>query len=118
MDKATVDFFHPKTIRATMGAAYRVPYYIAPNLPQAIKQLKAKGVCIYAAHLSGELSYSQPDYARHTGFLVGNEGNGLSPEAAGLADTLVRIPMEGDVESLNAAVAAALLMYEAKRQRG
>ncbi len=118
MDKATVDFFHPKTIRATMGAVYRVPYYIAPNLPEAIEQLKAKGVGIYAAHLSGELSYSQPDYAGHTGFLVGNEGNGLSPEAAGLADTLVRIPMEGDVESLNAAVAAALLMYEAKRQRG
>ena len=52
-----------------------------------------------------------------TAFLIGNEGNGLSDEIAGLADTYVRIPMEGSVESLNAAVSAALLMYETNRQR-
>lgn len=117
MDKATVDFFHPKTIRATMGAVYRVPFYVAPDLPEAVRKLKGRGMSVYAAHLSGSLPYSEPDYTGHTGFLVGNEGNGLSPEAAGLADALVKIPMEGEAESLNAAVAAALLMYEAKRQR-
>lgn len=118
MDKTTVDIFHPKTIRATMGALYRVPFFVTPDLQGAIQQLKEKGVSIYAAHLSGTLSYEEPDYRGHTGFLIGNEGNGLSPEIAGLADFPIRIPMEGKVESLNAAVAAALLMYEVRRQRG
>ncbi len=63
------------------------------------------------------MTYDEPDYTGPVGFLVGNEGKGLSPQAAGLADAYVRIPMEGSVESLNAAVAAALLMYEANRQR-
>ena len=118
MDKTTVDMFHPKAIRATMGALYRMPFFITSDLQGAIQQLKEKGVSIYAAHLSGALSYEEPDYRGHTGFLIGNEGNGLSPEAAGLADVCIQIPMEGKVESLNAAVAAALLMNEAKRQRG
>lgn len=118
MDKTTVDIFHPKTIRATMGALYRVPFFITPDLQGTIQGLKEKGVSIYAAHLSGTLSYEQPDYTGHTGFLIGNEGNGLSPETAKLADVRIRIPMEGNVESLNAAVAASLLMYEVKRQRG
>ncbi len=61
--------------------------------------------------------YDQPDYRKPTGFLVGNEGNGLSPQIACMADAYIKIPMEGRVESLNAAVAAALLMYEANRQR-
>lgn len=118
MDKTTVDIFHPKTIRATMGALYRMPFFITSDLQGSIQQLKEKGVSIYAAHLSGTLSYEEPDYRGHTGFLIGNEGNGLSPEIAGLADFPIRIPMEGKVESLNAAVAAALLMYEVRRQRG
>ena len=59
----------------------------------------------------------EPSYCKGTAFLIGNEGNGLSDEIAGLADTYVRIPMEGSVESLNAAVSAALLMYETNRQR-
>lgn len=118
MDKATVDIFHPKTIRATMGALYRVPFCITPDLQGAIQELKKKGVSMYAAHLSGTMLYGEPDYRGHTGFLIGNEGNGLSAETTRLADVCVRIPMEGNVESLNAAVAAALLMYEVKRQRG
>ncbi len=101
MDRTTVDIFNPKTIRATMGSLYRVPFFIAQNLPETIQEL-----------------YCQPSYAGPAAFLIGNEGNGLSQEIAALADTLVHIPMEGSVESLNAAVAAALLMYEVKRQRG
>ncbi len=118
MDKTSADIFHPKTIRATMGALYRMPFYIASDLPAAVLTLKEQGISMYAAHLAGALSYHQPDYRQPVGFLIGNEGNGLSPEITGLADTLIRIPMEGKVESLNAAVAAALLMYEARRQRG
>ena len=63
------------------------------------------------------MHYDEPSYCKGTAFLIGNEGNGLSDEIAGLADTYVRIPMEGSVESLNAAVAASVLMFEAARQR-
>ena len=118
MDRTTVDIFNPKTIRATMGSLYRVPFFIAQNLPETIQELRQRGVAMYAAHLSGSVPYCQPSYAGPAAFLIGNEGNGLSQEIAALADTLVHIPMEGSVESLNAAVAAALLMYEVKRQRG
>lgn len=118
MDRTTVDIFNPKTIRATMGSLYRVPFFIAQNLPEAIQELRQRGVALYAAHLSGSVPYCQPSYAGPAAFLIGNEGNGLSQEIAALADTMVHIPMEGSVESLNAAVAAALLMYEVKRQRG
>ena len=57
------------------------------------------------------------DYTKGTAFLIGNEGNGLTDELADLADTYIRIPMYGKVESLNAAIASAVLMYEAQRQR-
>lgn len=117
MNKTTVDIFHPKTIRATMGSLYRVPFYITNDLPNTVEYLKEKGVSMYAAHLKGSTSYDQPNYRKATGFLIGNEGNGLSPEISILADTWIKIPMEGKVESLNAAVATALLMYEVNRQR-
>ena len=57
------------------------------------------------------------DYRDATAFMIGNEGNGLSDEIANLADSYIRIPMEGQVESLNAAISATLLMYECNRQR-
>ncbi len=117
MNRTTVDIFHPKTIRSTMGSLFRVPFYITDNLEETIAILKGKGVAMYAAHLQGQACYDEPDYTAPCGFLVGNEGNGLSPEIAGLADICVQIPMEGRVESLNAAVASALLMYEVSRQR-
>ena len=117
MNKSTVDIFSPKVVRATMGSLYRVPFYIAEDFAQTIGELKRQGVSVYAAHLKGEKSYDKPDYTKGTAFLVGNEGNGLTEETAKLADMYIRIPMEGQVESLNAAIAATLLMYEAYRQR-
>ena len=117
MNRTTVDLFNPKTIRSTMGSIYRVPYYIAEDLAETIGELKRQKVGVYAAHLKGQMQYDEPSYCKGTAFLIGNEGNGLSDEIAGLADTYVRIPMEGSVESLNAAVSAALLMYETNRQR-
>lgn len=117
MNRTTVDIFHPKTIRSTMGSLFRVPFYISDNLKETVAVLRKKGIAMYAAHLDGQMCYDEPDYTVPCGFLVGNEGNGLSPEIAALADAYVRIPMEGSVESLNAAVASALLMYEVSRQR-
>lgn len=117
MNRTTVDLFNPKTIRSTMGSIYRMPYYVTDNLTETIATLKQQKVHVYAAHLKGKMQYDEPSYCGATAFLIGNEGNGLTDEIAGLADTYIRIPMEGKVESLNAAVSAAVLMYETNRQR-
>lgn len=117
MNKTTVDLFNPKTIRSTMGSIYRVPYYVTDDLTGTIQELKRRRICVYAAHLRGTMEYDEPSYTGGCAFLIGNEGNGLTDETAELADAYIRIPMEGEVESLNAAVSAALLMYEANRQR-
>lgn len=117
MNKTTVDVFNPKTVRSTMGSLYRVPFVIVDDLKETMESLKEKGVNLYAAHLKGNLQYDQPDYRMASAFLIGNEGNGLSDEIADCANTYIKIPMEGQVESLNAAISATLLMYECNRQR-
>ena len=117
MNKTTVDLYNPKTIRSTMGSIYRVPFFVTEDLAETIKKLREKGISLYAAHLKGEHVYDEEDYTGACGFLIGNEGNGLSDEIANLADTYIKIPMEGEVESLNAAISATLLMYETNRQR-
>lgn len=113
MSKGTVDIYNPKTIRSTMGSLYRVPFLYMEDPVQTVTQLKQSGVRVYAAHLKGTKSYREAAYGAGTAFLIGNEGNGLKEETAALADEYIRIPMQGKLESLNAAVAAALLMYEA-----
>ncbi|MGN0341201.1 MAG: TrmH family RNA methyltransferase [Roseburia sp.] len=117
MSRGTVDVFNPKVVRSTMGSIFRVPFYVAEDLKDTIEELKRRGVKHYAAHLLGSCSYDEPDYTGATAFLIGNEGNGLSDDIASMADCKIRIPMAGQVESLNAAIAATLLMYEAARQR-
>ncbi len=117
MNKTTVDLFNPKTIRSTMGSIYRVPFLVTEDLTETMMELKKKDISLYAAHLKGKQSYDEEDYTKACGFLIGNEGNGLTDEIADLADTYIKIPMEGQVESLNAAISATLLMYEANRQR-
>lgn len=117
MSKDTVDIYNPKTVRSTMGSLYRMPFIYVENLTEIIDRIKENGISVYAAHLKGRNAYYQEDYREGCAFLIGNEGNGLTEELATHADIYLRIPMEGQVESLNAAVAAAILMYEAKRQR-
>lgn len=79
--------------------------------------LKENKIQTYAAHLKGKKWYHEEDYTEGTAFFIGNEGNGLSDELSDSADCLIKIPMEGKVESLNAAMAAGILMYETARQR-
>lgn len=117
MSRDTVDIFNPKTIRATMGSVYRVPFLYADNLGEILGMMHDRGIRTYAAHLGGKAYYDGFDLRKPTAFLIGNEGNGLTGELADAADDYLKIPMEGKVESLNASVAAALLMYEAHRQR-
>lgn len=117
LSKDCVDLYNPKTIRSTMGAIFRMPFVYVEDIPEIIKKLKEQGVRIFAAHLNGKRMYDEEDYTGKTAFLIGNEGNGLCREAAECADTWVRIPMYGQAESLNAAVAASILMFEVNRQR-
>jgi TrmH family RNA methyltransferase len=113
----TVDLYNPKTVRSTMGSIYRIPYLVAQDWEGTLRAVKDKGVTLYAAHLQGSVVYDEPDYTKACAFLIGNEGNGLTDATAALADARVRIPMAGQVESLNAAVSASLLTYECSRQR-
>lgn len=117
MTSKTADLFNPKVIRSTMGSIYRMPYYITDDLLSVINVLKQKGVSVYAAHLKDSVSYDEPDYTKGTAFLIGNEGNGLKEETAEAATQYIKIPMQGQVESLNAAIASAILMYQAANQR-
>ena len=112
MSKGTVDIFNPKVVRSTMGSIFRLPFAYVEDLKEVIKELKKQGIRFYATHLKGEKSYKAIKYSDRSAILVGNEARGLSDEVANLADTYVLIPMQGKVESLNAAVAAALMMYE------
>jgi TrmH family RNA methyltransferase len=74
-------------------------------------------VSVYAAHLEGSVGYDNKDYTKPTAFLIGNESNGLRRETADTATCRIKIPMLGEVESLNAAAATTVLLYEAARQR-
>lgn len=116
INRESVDPYNPKVIRSTMGAIFRMPFVVVDDFGDVLRRLKEAGVRTFAAHLDGEDFYRQ-DYRGGCAFFIGNEGNGLSEELAARADGRIRIPMKGQVESLNAAVAATVLMYETLRQR-
>jgi len=113
----SVDMYNPKVVRATMGAIFRVPHTYTADLLGTLEEMKKKGACVYAAHLSGTQYYDEPEYSGQSVILIGNEANGLSNEASAAANCLVKIPMEGKSESLNAAVATSLFVYEVYRKR-
>ena len=117
MSSRTVDIYNPKTIRSTMGSIYRIPFLYENDLAESIRKLQEKKIAVYAAHLQGAKIYDACTYRSGTAFLIGNEANGLREETAARADASVKIPMAGKVESLNAAVAASILLFEAARQR-
>lgn len=117
MSKDCVDIYNPKTIRSTMGSIYRMPIIYIEDIPALLDEFRQRGIQSYAAHLDGKNSYDKEDYECGTAILIGNEGNGLRDEVAKKADVWVQIPMYGQVESLNAAIAASILMFEVSRQR-
>lgn len=114
-DNKTVDIYNPKVTRSTMGSLFRVPVMYTDDILGVIDQLKSLGIKICAAHLKGEADYCDVEYGNKVAVLIGNEGNGLTDAISKKADLLVKIPMGGKLESLNAAVAAALMMYEIRK---
>ena len=118
MSSDMADVYNPKVVRSTMGAIFRVPFIYVDSIPNTVRELHEKcGITSYAAHLKGKKNYDEIDYGKGTAFLIGNEGNGLTDEAANAATDYVLIPMLGKVESMNAATSAAILTFEAARQR-
>lgn len=117
LSSSSVDIFNPKVIRSTMGAIYRVPFVYVDDIVAILEKLHEKGVSSYAAHLSATNFYDEIIYPKKTAMIIGNEANGIKEETAKIASEYIKIPMEGNVESLNAGVAAAILMYEVYRQR-
>jgi TrmH family RNA methyltransferase len=101
-----------------MGAIYRVPHFYVDDMDALLERFAEKNVRTFAAHLRGTHSYTELDFRGGTAFFIGNESRGLTDALSDSLDVLMKIPMSGKVESLNAAMAAGILMYEARRQRG
>ena len=116
VSRDSADPYSPKVVRSAMGSLFRMDISVSDDLVEDIRRLRKNGVKICGTHLSGTEFYDE-DFSGDIAFLIGNEGSGLSDEVSAEADTLLRIPMEGQVESLNAAVSAAVVMYEVLRQR-
>lgn len=106
------DIFSPKVVRASMGSIFRMPFVYCEDFIKALNKIKEKGITIYAAYLHGGVPYKEIEFDSNYAILIGNEGNGLTDSAVNAANKRVFIPMSGEIESLNAAVAAAILMYK------
>ena len=111
MDEGCADIFNPKVIRSTMGSIYRVPFLITKDLLGLMTKMKGQGVSFIAGELNGSDFFEAKRPNGPVGILIGNEGNGLDKEVIEASDIRLRIPMEGEVSSLNAAVSAALFMF-------
>ncbi len=114
---ASADPFGWKALRGSMGSALRLPIARVALLDEAVAAARARGLLVVATVARGGEPFHERDYTGPTAFLVGGEGPGLLADAVATGDAAVAIPMAPPVESLNVAVAAALLVYEARRQR-
>ncbi len=110
----SVEWDHPKVLRASAGAWFRVPMAVETDLPSRVQQFSGQ---VVATVPTATKTYWEVDFRQPSLILLGNEGAGLSTQLAHLADERVKIPLEDGVESLNVAIAASLILYEAKRQR-
>ncbi len=107
----------PAVVKASAGAVEYVPVAMVTNISQAILTLKKNNVWVTGIDVSGEQDYSRVDFSLPAAIVIGGEGKGLSDLAGKRCDSIASIPMKGKVTSLNASVAAAVVMYEALRQR-
>lgn len=115
--KGTADIFSPKTVRAAAGSLYRTRFAYADEPEEALRLLAEHGYRTICTSPRAEKYYFDTDIAGSAALIIGNEANGACDEFMEMADLKVSIPMEGSIESLNASVAAAVIMYESVRQR-
>ena len=116
LTKGTVDIYNEKTIRSTMGSIFYVPIHYDDENFTLVKQLRNEGFKTVVTSLDTDKNFFEEDIRGKVLLIVGNEGNGVSNEVYELADIKVKIPMPGNAESLNVAIATSVIMYEKIRQ--
>lgn len=117
LSQDSVDIDNPKVLRASAGQWFRLPMAISPDLKATCLECQRSEMQIVATSPDAKLTYWEINWQQPTIILLGNEGAGLSSELSAIANKQVSIPLSGGVESLNVAIAAALLLYEAQRQK-
>jgi len=105
-------------IKVSTGAANFVPIARVPNIAEAIRSLKKEMIKIVGVEIDGKRLYNEADYREAVALVIGSEGKGLSRLVKEQCDEIVRLPMKGKISSLNASVAAGIVLYEVLRQRG
>ena len=113
----SADPFSAKALRGAMGSAFRVPIWSGPTFNEAVAWCHSRKIRTIAADLSGSTPHTDVDWRKSSAIIVGRESTGLSPDEVAATGASVRIPMHGDAESLNVAVACGIILFEAARQR-
>lgn len=113
----STDPFSRRVVRGSRGAVFTVPLSISDDPAEVIRRVKESGLQVIATSAQSDVAYTEPDYTKPTMVVVGNEHVGISNAVRNMADVVVRIPMRGRINSLNIAVAASVVLYEAVRQR-
>jgi RNA methyltransferase, TrmH family len=115
--RGTVSLHNSKLVRASAGSIFRLPHVGGTDAAELVGTLRAKGLAIAGTSPSGETRIDNWDWRQPAAVLVGNEGSGLNAEEVGYCDAILQVPHKRTVESLNSAVAAAVTLYEAFKQR-
>ena len=116
LSEQCADIFSPKVLRATMGSIFRMGVTVTPDLPGLLTHLREQGYSVISSQLDGTPFYQREGVSAQFALVIGNEGNGVSPMVQATATHRLKLPMRGGAESLNAAVAAGIMMYELTRE--
>lgn len=104
-------------LKVSTGAAELVPIARVPNIAEAVRFLKSENLMIFGVEIDGKKLYNEVNYREAVAFVIGSEGKGISRLVKERCDEVVRLPMRGKISSLNASVAAGIILYEVLRQR-
>ena len=115
-DKKCVDLYSPKVIRASMGSIFRKDIYISDDIIKDIQFLKSQNLKIYATLLESNKNYIDEKYEMPLAFIFGNEANGIDEDVIDIVDEKIKINMEGEIESLNVAMALGIIGFEIRRK--
>jgi TrmH family RNA methyltransferase len=116
--KHTSDPFSPKSLRGAMGSAFRLPIWSDADYVEVVEWCRTRNITTVCSTLVSEFSHTAINWAKAIALILGPESTGLSEGEIAIASQTVRVPMSGEVESLNVSVAAGILLFEAARQRG
>ena len=115
VSKGSADIYSDKTIRSTMGSLFHIPVIDEISIAETLAGMKKHKISIFAASLKGKKTLKNCRFPLKSAILIGNESKGLESDTESMADTLFKIEMPGKAESLNAAIAASIAMYEAAK---